>query len=103
MRIRAELEPQPVPVVLIDHAGGDVAAVDGGDDRLVVLVDLGVALEPGEPPGGRRLAVLRDDGADDRREVGVGRGDRDLALPLRLREVEQRARQLRRAAASAGL
>ena len=39
-RARADLEPEAVPVVLVDDPGGDVAPVDGRDHRLVVLVEL---------------------------------------------------------------
>ncbi len=94
---RAAFEPEAVPVVLVDEPAGDVAAVDRSDDGLLVLVDRGVALEPVEPRGGGLLAVRGDDRADERGKVGVGRGDRDLALPLGLGKVEDRSGQLRRA------
>ncbi len=96
MPFSPELELEAIPVVLVDQPAGHVPAVDRGDHSLLVLVDLRVALEPGEPVGGGLLPVSGDHGADKRREVGVGRGDRDLAFPLRLRKIEDRSRELGR-------
>ena len=93
--LAADLVAQAVPVVVVDEAGGDLALVDGGDDQLVVVVDLGVALDALEP--GQSAAALPRRCAIEvmqRLEVGLARGDRDLALPLRRGEVEQRGRQV---------
>ena len=71
----------------------DLAVVDGGDDPLVVVVVLGVGGEAFEPGLRGRFAVELLDRADDRHEVGLGGRDRQLALPFRLGEVEDRGRQ----------
>ena len=54
---RSLLEPEAVPVVLVDDPGRDVSAVDGRDDRLLVLVDARVPLagpRARRPPPSRR-------------------------------------------------
>ena len=43
---RRARSPAGVPVVVVDDAGRDAAAIDGGDHPFVVLVDLRVGLEP---------------------------------------------------------
>ncbi len=73
---------------------GDLALVDGLHDRGVAGVDLGVALEAGQPRAGGVLALQREDGADDRLEVGAAGGDADAALPRGVGEVEDRGGQL---------
>ena len=82
-----------VPVVVVDDPGRDLAVADRGDDALVVVVALGVVGEAFEPGLRGLFAVELLDRADDRDEVGLRRGDRQLALPLRLGEVEDRGRQ----------
>ena len=80
---RADLGPLPVPVVLVDDAEGDLAAVDGAGERLVagVVVTPGVRLDRLEPAQRRRLAVGPRDARDDRLEVRLAPGDADAARP----------------------
>ena len=73
---------------------GDLALVDGLHDRGVAGVDLGVALEAGQPLAGGVLALEREDGADDRLEVRAAGGDPDPALPRGVGQVEHRGGQL---------
>ena len=72
------------PVVVVDDAGRDRTAVDGGDHALVVVEHLGVGLEAAEPGEGGGLALEGHHGAHQGQEVGVAGGDGDAALPLGL-------------------
>ena len=92
--VRRDLVAQPVPVVVLDQARGDLTAVDRRDDRLVVVVGLAVVLQALQPLLRRVLALQGGDRGDERLEVGLGRREPEAALPLRLRQVEQRRRQV---------
>ena len=58
----------------------------------VVVEDHGVVAQAFQPFQRGRTPFQRRDRADQRQEVGVGRRDRDLAFPFRLRQIEQGAR-----------
>ena len=83
------------PIVVIDNPSSDLTLFDSRDDTLVVVVKRGVLLEPVQPVLGGCRPVELDDRAHDWLEVGLGRGDCQLALPGRLTDVEQGTRQLR--------
>ena len=82
---RAVLRSHPVPVVLIYHAKGDGSLVDLGRDRLVIRVDVPgrVGLDRRQPLERGGLAVGAIIGGDDGLEVGLLRGQGQLALVLR--------------------
>ena len=94
---RSELGLHPVPVVLVDHAEGDRAPVDLVGDGLVVGVDVAAGVGLDARPARRRLglAVGVGDRGDDGLEVGLARGERQLALVLGVGELQHRGRQLR--------
>ena len=98
MFCRSELGAHAVPVVLVDHAESDGAAVDLVGDRLVVRVDVaaGVRLDRFQPLQRGRFAVGARDGGDDRLEVGLARGEGELALVLGVGQLQDRMRQLAR-------
>ena len=77
-------------------AEGNLAVVHRLHRRDVVLVRGAVLLETVEPGLGRALALEREDRADDRLEVGAGWRVAELALPLRIGEIHDRARQVGR-------
>src|SRR5260370_279961 len=60
----AVLRARAVPVVVVEEAHLPRPPVDGGDDRPVVAVDLGVGLEARQPLFGGCDAVELDDGGD---------------------------------------
>ena len=95
-RLVAGFGVQAVPVVVVDDAGQHAAAVDGRRHAFVVVEDLRVGLQALQPLQRRGFAVQREHRAHERQEVCVARRDADLALPFRLREIEQRGGQLLR-------
>ena len=99
-RAGPDLEPKAVPVVLVDDPASDVAAFTAATTASSSWYVRAFRFSPASHVGGALLAVAGDHGADDRREVGVERRDRDLAFPLRLCEVEDRGGQSRAARAS---
>ena len=94
-RVGADLGGLLVPVVVVDQAELRLAGVDGIDDQAVLLIGLHVVRDEGLEPGLRRLVTLRlAHRRDEGLERGVRRGDGDLALPRRVRQVEHRLRHL---------
>ena len=84
-----------VPVVVVGDAGVDLALVDAlHHDQVVRRGPCRSAARPSSHSRGRLLALELEDGADDRLEVGAGRGEADPARPLRVGEVEDRRRQV---------
>ena len=93
MHVRhADLAAHPIPVVLVDHAERDLAAVDLVGDRLVVRIDVaaGVRLDAVQPRLGRRFAVGAEHGGHDRLEVGLACRKGELALLSGIGEPEHR-------------
>ena len=82
------------PVVVIDHATGDLTGIDRLHDGRVALVGGEVRLHAGQPRLGGRLALQRQQRTDDRLEVGAAGGCRPATLPLGVLEIEQGGRQL---------
>ena len=64
-------------------------SIDCGDDPFVVVEDHGVVVQTFQPLERSGTPFQRDDRADQRQEVGVGRRNRDLSFPFRLGQVEQ--------------
>ena len=92
---RADLVPDPVPVVLVDDPEGGAAAVDLVDDGLVVGVDAaaGVRGEPLEPADRRGIAVGLGHRGHHRLEVGLRGREGELALVGGPRELHHAGRQ----------
>ena len=93
--VGARLHAEPRPVVVVDDPGRRGAALDRRRHALVVIEDRRVLSQALQPFQRGRAALERDDGADQRQKVRIGRGDRDLALPFGLGEIEEGPRQVR--------
>ena len=84
-----------VHVVVVDQAGIDLAAADGGDDGPVVGERHGVVVgDPLQPLARRLVAQLEAHRRDEVLERCVRRGDAEAPRPLLAGQVEDARRQL---------